>query len=89
VVTHSNENVAQESAERLAKLFLERATPPLALEGPAPAPLYRLKGRYRWQLLAKGLDPGALHQWVREATELLPPSERAKVEVDVDPVDLC
>ncbi len=89
VVTHSNENVAQESAERLAKLLLERATPPLALEGPAPAPLYRLKGRYRWQLLAKGPDPEALHQWVRETIAVLPPSERARIEVDVDPVDLC
>ncbi|MGH7412125.1 MAG: replication restart helicase PriA, partial [Candidatus Methylomirabilis sp.] len=89
VVTHPNADRAQENAERLAGLLLERAVPPLALDGPAPAPLYRLKGRYRWQLLAKGPDPAPLHQWVSGTIALLPPSERTKIEVDVDPVDLC
>lgn len=89
VVAHSNENLAQENVERLANLLLERAAPPLALEGPAPAPLSRLKGHYRWHLLAKGPDPGALHQWVKETIEMLPPSERTRIQIDVDPVDLC
>ena len=73
----------------VAELLLERAIPPLALEGPAPAPLHRLKGSYRWQLLAKGPDPEALRRWVRDTLALLPSSERAKVQLSVDPVDLC
>ncbi|MGH7429013.1 MAG: replication restart helicase PriA, partial [Candidatus Methylomirabilaceae bacterium] len=89
VISHAKQDEAQAKAERLAKLLEERAAPPLALEGPAPAPLSRLKGRYRWQLLAKGPDPEALHRWVRECVELLPASDQRSVEVDVDPVDLC
>ncbi len=89
LISHPKPDQAQEKAERLANLLLERAAPPLALEGPAPAPLSRLKGRYRWQLLAKGPEPERLHQWVREVVERLPPADQRSVEVDVDPVDLC
>jgi len=89
VVASLKEDQSQELAERLAGLLLERAIPPLALEGPAPAPLHRLKGSYRWQLLAKGPDPEALRCWIRDTLALLPSSERAKVQVSVDPVDLC
>jgi primosomal protein N' (replication factor Y) len=97
LVTASHEGQAQEKAERLANLLLERAVSfpdrsrgqALAIEGPAPAPLYRLKGRYRWQILAKGPDPSTLHHWVKETIALLPPSEQTGIEVDVDPVDLC
>lgn len=89
LVTSSNEGHAQEKAERLTSLLLKRAVLPLAIEGPAPAPLYRLKGRYRWQILAKGPDPSTLHHWVKETITLLPPSEQTGIEVDVDPVNLC
>ncbi|HSH12134.1 MAG TPA: primosomal protein N', partial [Desulfurivibrionaceae bacterium] len=33
----------------------------IAILGPAPAPLSRLQGRYRWQLLLKGENRGELH----------------------------
>lgn len=89
VVASLKEDQSQALAERLAELLLERAIPPLALEGPAPAPLHRLKESYRWQLLAKGPDPEALRCWIRDTLALLPSSERAKVQVSVDPVDLC
>ncbi|PTL34871.1 primosomal protein N' [Candidatus Methylomirabilis limnetica] len=89
LVTSSKEGHAQEKAERLTSLLLERAVSSLTIEGPAPAPLYRLKGRYRWQILAKGPDPSTLHHWVKETIALLPPSEQVGIEVDVDPVNLC
>jgi primosomal protein N' (replication factor Y) len=89
LVTSSYEAHAQDIVEQLAALLQARAASPLAIEGPAPAPLYRLKGRYRWQILAKGPDPDMLHRWVSETVALLPPSGRAGIEIDVDPVDLC
>ena len=89
LVASSHETQAQEKAEQLAGLLLERAVSPLTVEGPAPAPVYRLKGRYRWQILAKGPDPGTLHHWVKETIASLPPSGQAGIEIDVDPVDLC
>jgi primosomal protein N' (replication factor Y) len=89
LVSHPKQDQAQEQAERLARLLLESGAPPLAFEGPAPAPLARLRGRYRWQLLAKGPEPESVHRWVRDAVERLAPSDQRGVEVDVDPVDLC
>lgn len=89
LVASSHETQAQEKAERLADLLLERAVSSLTVEGPAPAPVYRLKGRYRWQILAKGPDPSTLHHWVKETIASLPPSGQAGIEIDVDPVDLC
>ncbi len=89
LVTSRTEQETEQIADRLARLLLERAIPPLSVEGPAPAPLYRLKGRYRWQLLAKGPEPETLRRWVRDTLAQLPSSERMKVQVDVDPVDLC
>jgi primosomal protein N' (replication factor Y) len=89
LVTCPIANRSQELAERLAGLLLERAVPPLAVEGPAPAPLHRLRGRYRWQLLAKGPEPESLHQWVREVIARLPASDRRSIEIGVDPIDLC
>ncbi|VUZ86030.1 Primosomal protein N', partial [Candidatus Methylomirabilis lanthanidiphila] len=89
VVASSHEGQAQERAERLASLLVGQAVSSLAVEGPAPAPLYRLKGRYRWQILAKGPDPSTLHHWVKETIAQLSPSEQTGIEIDVDPVDLC
>jgi primosomal protein N' (replication factor Y) (superfamily II helicase) len=89
LVASPHEGQAQEKAERLAGLLLERAVSSLTVEGPAPAPVYRLKERYRWQILAKGPDPSTLHDWVKETIAMLPPSGQTGIEIDVDPVDLC
>ncbi len=89
VVASRTEQDAQGAAGRLAELLLKRTIPPLSCEGPAPAPLHRLKGLYRWQLLAKGPDPETLHRWVKDTLALLPSSDRVKIQVDVDPVNLC
>ena len=59
VVSAEDEDAARAGAETLA-LIVSKAglTQPGALEvlGPAPAPLARLRGRYRYQLLVKGND---------------------------------
>ncbi|MEE2672456.1 MAG: primosomal protein N' [Myxococcota bacterium] len=53
--------------------------------GPAPAPLARLRGRYRYQLLLKGTEPESLDRVVRRvasrATQL-PKGLRAVVDVN-------
>ena len=57
--------------------------------GPAPAPLARLRGRYRFQLLVKGAD----RDWVlRAARRALDASSRLaegiQASVDVAPVNM-
>lgn len=56
--------------------------------GPAPAPVSRIKGRYRRHLLIKCPDSGSVRRLLREAGELLRGPAGVKVVVDVDPVSM-
>jgi primosomal protein N' (replication factor Y) len=59
--------------------------------GPIEASLTRLAGRYRWQILLKNSNSGALHQFINQLTAEHPTvfsHRRIKVAIDVDPVFL-
>ena len=56
-----------------------------AVVGPAEAPLFRLRGRYRWQLLLKGEDSRRLHHLARELLARCH-APGVQLKVDVDPV---
>jgi primosomal protein N' (replication factor Y) len=82
----------ERAAVELARLLREAGIRGDAVSGPAPAPLYRVRGRHRWHLLARGRDAGALHAKVREAARRLQKSPLARgvrVDLDVDPASLC
>jgi primosomal protein N' (replication factor Y) len=66
VVSGPDEERAREAAARLAAAA-RAAGQPVEVLGPAPAPLSRLRGRFRQQVLVKGADPAA----VREAARAL------------------
>ena len=62
-----------------------------SLLGPAPAPLERVNGRERWQLLVKGEDRRTLHALVKSTYEELRMHQRSskvRIIVDVDPYDM-
>ncbi|MFC1516938.1 primosomal protein N' [Candidatus Margulisiibacteriota bacterium] len=65
-----------------ARVFAEKIAKELQdynVLGPAPAPLHKLRNRYRWQMLIKGKDlPGSL----------LEPPAGLKIDIDVDPLNL-
>jgi len=81
VISHQDNARAAELAEKVAS-WLRRAVP--SVLGPAPCPLMRLKGKWRWHVLAKSAEPRVLGRVVR--------AWRAKahrdVTVDRDPVSL-
>jgi primosomal protein N' (replication factor Y) len=57
--------------------------------GPAPAPIARLRGRHRFQVLLKGADPERLRLAARrllEAAQKLPP--RVEASVDAFPMNM-
>jgi primosomal protein N' (replication factor Y) len=56
--------------------------------GPAPAPILRLRNRYRWQLLLKGSQSGVLLQFAAQARALLPRSASSRLHIDVDPYSM-
>jgi len=61
----------------------------LDLLGPCSAPLARVKGRYRWQLLVKSERTERLHRFIRELVEKIEKEAvGVHLDVDVDPINL-
>jgi primosomal protein N' (replication factor Y) len=63
----------------------------LEILGPVPAPITRIKGWYRWQLLLKGENIRILHQaavMVRDRETDLVKGRKVRILLDVDPVDM-
>jgi primosomal protein N' (replication factor Y) len=61
------------------------------LRGPAPAPLERLRNRYRWQILLSSRSVRALHASVRALLagwRASPAARSVRLVVDVDPVSM-
>lgn len=56
--------------------------------GPAPAPIQKLRNRYRWQLLLKGGQTNALLELAQHAREHLPRARATRLHVDVDPYNM-
>ncbi|MCC7144149.1 MAG: primosomal protein N' [Candidatus Eisenbacteria bacterium] len=58
--------------------------------GPAPMPLSRLKGQYRWVMTLKGRNSDLLRQLATEALEAKPPRglSGVRIQADVDPVSM-
>lgn len=79
--------VAQESTSRLRRTIGGDAW----LLGPAPAPLARLRDRYRWQALLRGSSVRQLHALAdRELPNMRKAAEKRKVRltVNVDPLTM-
>jgi len=75
-------------AEAVARELRARAAGrAAAVLGPAPAPIARLRGRYRWHVLVKGQRPEIV-DLVRDSLALLRGRAGAAVTVDMDPVSL-
>jgi primosomal protein N' (replication factor Y) len=53
--------------------------------GPAPAPILKLRNRYRWHLLLKGTQSAGLLKLAAQARTLLPRSAAWRLHIDVDP----
>ena len=56
--------------------------------GPAPAPIEKLRNRYRWQLLLKGKQSSSLLELAKQAREVLPRSRSVRLHIDVDPYNM-
>jgi primosomal protein N' (replication factor Y) len=87
ILTTSTDRARAEQAAAGIGKALRREASELRISGPAPAPLERLKGRWRYQILLRAANRAA----ILEALEACVP-ERApggvQITADVDPQDL-
>jgi len=61
---------------------------PLRLLGPAEAPVFRLKGYYRFHFQLQSASAGALHEILRVVLPTVRPSPGVEFTVDVDPLNM-
>ena len=57
----------------------------LSVLGPVEAPIFLLRGQYRFRLLIKGGSRKILNKFTRKIIKLYPPPPSIKLLVDVDP----
>ncbi|MCS7065654.1 MAG: primosomal protein N' [Fimbriimonadales bacterium] len=86
---HENPERAWRALQQLAAaLESARGNGLIQLLGPAPAPLERVEGRYRYHLLLKFAPESEPADWLRDTVARLEPPDRAAIQVDIDPVSL-
>ena len=95
LITGKNRGVVRETAENLGaagRALLQSDAAryrQIAILGPVEAALHQVAGRFRWQLLVKGLQSSVLNRFARHLLQAMGPSQGAasvKVIVDVDPL---
>src|SRR5439155_14300931 len=95
IVRGRDQDAAGEFAERMAGAFNAALTSLSAKEplqvrllGPAEAPVFRLKGYFRYHFQLQSPSPGALHKVLRAVLPTLSPPSGVELAVDVDPSNM-
>ena len=87
-IRSEHETHASFSAETLARRLGEALPAEFLIGAPAPAPLEKLQGHYRFHILLRGEAILRLSRLIRETLDKLPFPEDVSVSVDVDPYQL-
>jgi len=84
------EKQAQSTAQELRELQNRsiKFRDEIEVLGPAPAPIEKLRNRFRWQLLLKGKQSSLLLELARHALKSFPRSRSVRLHVDVDPYSM-
>jgi primosomal protein N' (replication factor Y) len=97
IIRSREQEAAAGFAERLAAAFqaaLARLDPteplaaPIRVLGPAEAPVFRLKGHYRFHFQLQSTSAAALHQLLRAVLPMARPAAGVEFTVDVDPLNM-
>jgi primosomal protein N' (replication factor Y) len=81
--------VAEEMGKIGKSLLKTRYRKGIEILGPSAAPFAKMKGKFRWQMLAKGKTSQLLHQFAQELALLLEDQTKGigvNLDIDVDPV---
>jgi primosomal protein N' (replication factor Y) len=87
------EEVEKQAKTLASKLRESRARVPnycdqIEVLGPAPAPIEKLRNRYRWQLLLKGKQSSILLEFANQSRRFAPRSRHVRLHIDVDPYSM-
>jgi primosomal protein N' (replication factor Y) len=85
-VTAAEEKKAARLIDQLAGLLTARLKE--GVRGPAPAPISRLRGEWRYHLLLKGTELDGLRSAVRSLLAKAVIPDDVKLAIDVEPLSL-
>jgi primosomal protein N' (replication factor Y) len=95
IVRGKDEAAAGAFAERMAAAFqaalaelAKKGTAEVRILGPAEAPVFRLKGQYRFHFQLQSPSPGALHKLLRAVVPTLQAPADVEYTLDVDPFNM-
>jgi primosomal protein N' (replication factor Y) len=83
-----NEHAVSWISKHFAKVLSEVSPPGMEILGPAPSPISRAKGYFRWQLILKGKSVLEMTESLRRAMANVRLGKEIQVVVDVDPVSM-
>ncbi len=78
----ANEQKVKETAKKLRRYFGEREN--ISILGPAAAPLAKLRGKYRWQILLKSQNSKMLKHLLTHAQQFLDREKITQVQLQID-----
>jgi primosomal protein N' (replication factor Y) len=89
-ISSNDEKKARQMAQKLALTAREQlkklnADKVVTLIGPAESPLKKIKGKYRWQLLLKGIDTGKLRELAESIITAAGKRIALNMKIDIDP----
>ena len=83
----ATEGFAESLSSQISKELVARGAA-VRLLGPAPAPIEKLRGKFRFHFLLLGPDIVVLGQAARAATASIKPPDEVQWVIDVDPIDM-
>ena len=86
-VSGSSEEKVQLTAAKVAEICRHAKAKGVEVLGPAPAPIDRIRDRYRWQILLKGTESVSLHRVCIQIIEKQSALAKGdiRIAIDVDP----
>lgn len=93
IIRGPDERLTESVAESLVKrLEAARANfdTKVRILGPAPPPITRLRGKYRFHILLQSVNPSALGETIRRGTDQFRVPDKSDIQfvVDIDPLDM-
>lgn len=88
LITGLKERVVQESCLEISQFLNQKYKGCFEIFGPAPAPIEKIKNRYRWQIILKGQDVAILKEGAQEGAkfiENLPENQELRIIIDIGP----
>ncbi len=89
VTTQSkDERAAFEKGREIAQALRETPDAPVRVLGPAPAPLAKIRGEFRWHTLVKAPSSAKIHETAAACKNILRSTSRVRVVADIDPYSM-